>query len=90
MLRRTIIFLIVLLLLSNVYIFVNTIRLGGDINHFEKEIKTLHQENLSLENEAYQLDSLQYAASLAAELDFSKKSQPFYLESLKYALKPNP
>ncbi|MBI4226237.1 hypothetical protein HY612_03950 [Candidatus Roizmanbacteria bacterium] len=60
-------------------------KLSDKINHFEKEIKNLHQENLTLENKIYAVDSLQYAASIAAQFDFNQKAQPMYLENLKYA-----
>ncbi len=74
------------LVVVNIFIFVNSIGLSDNINKFESDTKTLHQENLNLENEVYQIDSLQYAASVAASLNFSQKAQPIFLENLKYAL----
>lgn len=83
---KYIIWTIFLILLSaNVYIFVHSIKLANEINRFEKEMRAFHQENLILENKIYEVDSLQYAASMAARLDFSEKAQPLYLENLKYA-----
>ena len=72
-------------LMANVLVFLNSLKLADQINHYEKGFKSLHQENLSLQNQVYEVDSLQYAASLAAELNFSQKAQPEYLENLKYA-----
>ncbi len=45
----------------------------------------LHQENLNLENDVFKVDSLQYATSIASEMDFTQKSDVMYLEDLKYA-----
>ncbi len=74
------------LLATNIFIFLHSIKLSDEINHFEKEISALHQENLQLANKIYAVDSFQNAASLAAQLDFTKKAQPVYLDDLKYAL----
>ncbi len=74
------------LLVCNVFIFLHSIELSDEINHFENEIARLHQENLNLSDKIYEVDSFQHAASLAAQLDFSKKAQPLYLDDLKYAL----
>lgn len=90
MIKRLIALTIFALLVGNLYIFVHTIQLSDDINRFEKEIRNIHQENLTLENKVFEVDSLRYAASLAAELDFSNKSEPFYLERLRYAFKTQP
>ena len=75
------------LLFVNIFIFVRSIALGSEINFYEKEIKKVHQENIELSNKTYEIDSLQYAASLAARLEFTQSVKPFYLEGLnKYAL----
>lgn len=70
---------------ANIYIFIQSIKLSDKINRFEKEIKILHQENLTLENKIYDVDSLKYASSMAAQLEFIQKAQPVYLENLQYA-----
>lgn len=75
-----------ILITVNIFVFVHSIKLSDEINQFEAETKTLHQENSSLENQMYQIDSLQYAASVAASFNFTQKAQPVYLENLKYAL----
>lgn len=76
-----------LLISVNVFIFLSGMKLSKQINYFEKETKRLHQENIDLEKKAYEADSLQYAASVAAQLDFTKKAEPYFLENLRYALK---
>jgi len=73
---------------ANVAIFVHSIRLSDEINRFERDLKTVHQENLSLEKKVNEIDSLRFADSIAASLGFVKKAQPLYLDHLKYAKKP--
>lgn len=75
-----------ILLFSNVAIFISSMYLGDEVNRFDSETKQLTQENAALEKEVYQAQSLQYAASLSAGLNFTKQSQPVFFENLKYAL----
>lgn len=75
------------LVVANIFVFVSQMRLGEDINYYEKEVRRLHQENIELEKKAYAANSLQYAASKAAEMEFVKKTEPYFLENLRYALK---
>ena len=77
----------ILLLGANIYIFLSGMDLSQKINTYEKETKRLHQENIDLEAKAYEANSLQYAASRAADLDFTKKAEPYFLENLHFALK---
>lgn len=83
--KNTLLVLLFTLVAINVYIFVAGMYLSDDINRFDLEIKKLTRENLMLERQVYEAQSLQYAASLSAKLDFTKKSQPIFFESLKYA-----
>ncbi|OGK62324.1 hypothetical protein A2334_02115 [Candidatus Roizmanbacteria bacterium RIFOXYB2_FULL_38_10] len=83
--RQGIYVLFILIAAANLYLFVAGMYLSDDINRFDNSIKKLTQENLQLEKEVYQVESLQYAASLSAHLDFTEKSQPVYFENLKYA-----
>ena len=76
---------IAILLIGNAYIFVNSIRLGNQITSYEKDIKTLYTANMDLENKAYSMDSLQFAASIAAQLNFTQAKEPLYLNGLNYA-----
>ncbi len=76
------------LIAANIYIFVSSIRLGAVINHFENEIVKLDLENRELENKSFQVDSLQYASSVAAQLKFDHEAPPLYLKSANYAFKP--
>lgn len=77
----------VVLLVANIYIFLSGMNLSEKINTYEKETRRLHQENIDLEAKAYEANSLQYASSRAAELDFTKKAEPYFLDNLRVALK---
>lgn len=74
------------LVIVNIGIFVKSIVLGADMNRYELETKKLAAENLDLENQMYEMDSLSFAASQAAKLNFTQSANPIYLENLKYAL----
>ena len=39
---------IIVLLLCNIFVFLKSIKLGDEINKYEKEITRLHQENSTL------------------------------------------
>ncbi len=80
-------FFLMILVITNIGLFVSSIKLGQDINTFEREIRRLHQVNTELEKEVSYYDSYQFAASQAASLGFIKKSIPLYLENLRYAFK---
>lgn len=75
------------LLIGNMYLFVTGMRLGSEISSFEKKIATLHLENSELEKKTYTIESLSYAASMAATMDFTKKVTPLYLDNATYAMK---
>lgn len=77
---------LVALIIGNIYTFVSGIELASEISYFEKESKTLHQENIELERKATAINSFQNAASLAASLDFVKQAAPVYLNNLPQAL----
>lgn len=83
--KNLIIMLFAVLLMANVMVFLNSLTLGDKINDYEKKIKSLKQENLTLQNKVDEVNSLRYAAAKAEEMNFVKKAQPEYLENLKYA-----
>lgn len=76
-----------LLLAGNTYVFAKGVELGERIHSYELEISQLKKDNLQLEAQIYQAESISYAASLAAYLDFDKKSEPVFFAERKYALK---
>ena len=73
------------LIFFNGYTFVCGIQSASDFNQMEEKIISLRRENRELETKVYEMDSLEYAASRAADLSFVKKVTPMYLESFKYA-----
>jgi len=74
------------IIVSNIYIFVSGINLSNEISKYEKDTMILHKENIELEKISTGDVSFQKAASLAAELDFTKKAVPIYLNNLAVAL----
>lgn len=79
--------LFLVLIAANLYIFVSGMNISQQISYLDQETKRLHKENLSLQKKAYEADSLQFAASVAAQLDFDQKAEPFFLENLGFALR---
>lgn len=75
-----------ILIAGNIYIFLGGMTLSNEIGRYEKETVRLNLENIDLEKKVYELSSFRYAASMAAQLSFTKKSQPLYLDDIKYAL----
>ncbi len=80
-----IIILFIFLSVTNVYIFFAGITSSNKLLKMEEKLKKLKEKNLQLESRLSRVDSLDYAASVAAQMDFNKKIVPTYLESLKYA-----
>lgn len=58
------------LLFGNVYVFINGVQLSDKVHFYESEVTKLRQENIRLEKHVYKFDSISYAASIAAELDY--------------------
>lgn len=73
------------LIAANMFVFTNGVKLSDEINFYERELKALRNENVDLEKKVYKVDSITNAASLAAELDFSNKSEPVYIGQKGYA-----
>lgn len=62
-------------------------KVSEKITFYEIETKKLKQNNIELEKKAFVANSLQRAASVAAELKFTKKAEPYFLDNLRVALK---
>lgn len=75
------------LLVLNIWVFTKGIHLSNDISKFEHKTNVLKKENMELEAQLYDINSLKYTSSIAANLDFSKKAEPYFLDNLKVALK---
>lgn len=72
---------------AHISLFVSGITLSDEINKYDNMTKNFKQENIDLETKLYSVESLAYAASEAAKLDYTKKTSPLYLESLGIAMK---
>ncbi len=81
-----VVILLPVLVAANMYLFVSGISLGDQINYFEGQTTVLHEKNVELTRQTSYFDSLQYAASMAATLNFVNDSKPMVLSNLKYAL----
>lgn len=73
------------LIAANIFVFVMSMKQSQDIQDFETKTHRLKLENSDLEEAMYNVNSLQYAASKAAELSFTAKAKPIYLHPLGVA-----
>jgi cell division protein FtsL len=73
------------LIAGNIFVFVSSMKLSGQIEWYEQKIGSLSQENLQLQQNAYEANSLTRAASVAASLDFTHKASPYYLAHPEFA-----
>ncbi len=74
------------LMAGNIYVFITGVSLSEDIHRFETEIEQLRQENIELETKVFKAESIEYAASLAADLDYTEKTEPVFFDNdTKYA-----
>ncbi|OGK37675.1 hypothetical protein A3F03_03430 [Candidatus Roizmanbacteria bacterium RIFCSPHIGHO2_12_FULL_41_11] len=74
-----------ILIAINIAVFVNGLTLSDELNYYESQITKLRQDSLELEKRVYKYDSVTYAASIAAELDFTFQEQTIYLKTPGYA-----
>ncbi len=85
LIRNTTIALFFVLLTANIFAFVMSMKQSQSIQTFEQQTHSLNLQNSELEESMYNMNSLQYAASRAAELAFTKQAQPRYLQSIEVA-----
>ncbi|MEK7071200.1 MAG: hypothetical protein AAB966_05300 [Patescibacteria group bacterium] len=83
----TIWFLFTLLIGANIVVFVSQMQLSERLTKYESGLRNVKQENLLLEQKAVETNSLEYASSMAAEMNFTKKAELNFLENLQFALK---
>lgn len=84
-LNQAIIGLFFVLLIANIFAFVVSMQQGQSIQTFEEKTHALNLENSDLEESMYNINSLQYAASRAAELAFTQQAHPRYLQNIEVA-----
>ncbi len=83
--KQTIWFIFMFLVMANAYLFINGMKMSHEINQYESQIQAIHKQNLDLEKKAYLAESLTYATSMAAQLQFTKKLTPMYLQDKAFA-----
>ncbi len=74
-----------ILIVANVFAFLISMSRSQSIQTYEEQTGTLKLANSDLEEMMYDANSLQYAASRAADLSFTVKAQPYYLHSIGVA-----
>jgi len=82
---RTTGFIMIGLIVLNLFVMISGIVISDEINNFEQKTDKLHKINLTLEKEVANLSSLKFAAEQAKEFDFTNSSTPQYIDQLKYA-----
>lgn len=74
------------LIVGNVYLFIYGVKLTDEINFYESKVNELRADNIRLEKKVFKFDSVTYAASLAAELDYTaNNTETIYLNQPGYA-----
>jgi len=86
--KSTIYIVFLALIFANFSIFASSISISQKITYYESESQKLHQENIELERQAYEVNSLQHIASEAANLQFTQQTKPMYIDNLKVARLP--
>lgn len=76
----------ILLLLTNILVFAQTMTLTNNMTTLEEEIKDLRTDNASLEKDLYSKYSLEQLNLIAEDLGFTKTAEPLFLENNEYAL----
>lgn len=76
------------LMIGNIYVFITGVTLSDRIHTYENEISKLRQENIVLETKVFKHESITYAASVAADLEYTKQAEPVFFDTTanKYAL----
>ncbi len=79
-------FVLLILAVVNIYVFVSGLSLQGEMSYYEKETYRIKQENLDFQEKVFEANSLQYAASKAADLEFTRRAEPYNLAKPEFAL----
>ena len=85
--KKTVWLVLAILIVVNFVFFLKKEFLSRRIEFYEKEIIVLNNKNSELNQAVLKLDSLNYAASMAAKLGFVKKAEPIVLDKLFYAFR---
>ncbi len=77
--------ILLILVIANALIIVRGLKLSDEIYRFESQTKNIKKQNSELEKKLYDASSLQYAASQAARLGYTKNAPAYSLTVLKQA-----
>lgn len=75
------------LVIFNVYFFVNTMTFGEKALKIEQALSTIRNENSELEKKLTTVDSIHNLQKRAQQLGFTKKSSLIRIDNLQYALR---
>ena len=73
------------LILANVYFFLNGINLSMQISSYDSNISLLKDQNTELERKGIAASSYTRAQDLAKQLNFTKQASPVYIETMVVA-----
>lgn len=85
-LKKIILSVFGILLAANVYVFMNGVHLSNNVAYYESQVTKLRKENILLEKQVYKFDSISYAASIAAELQYTPAKNMIYVTKPGFAL----
>ncbi|NCO88639.1 hypothetical protein AUK04_00270 [Candidatus Roizmanbacteria bacterium CG2_30_33_16] len=77
--------ILLILIITNAFIIISGLKLSDEIYRFEFQTKNIKKQNSELEKKLYDASSLQYAASQAAQLGYTKNAPAYSLTVLKRA-----
>lgn len=73
------------LIIFNLFVVISGIVISDEINNFEQKTDNLRKANLTLEKKVANLSSIKFALEQAEKYGFTNKTEPQYLDQLKYA-----
>ncbi len=79
----------VFLVIFNIGIFYFSLTLTDKIAQYEKKIDEIHHENINLEKQLSDFQSLEFASKISKSLGFVSQSQLIFLNQINYAFLPN-
>lgn len=77
--------LFIAMLIANIVVFAQSVRLSDQLVHLENETRELQKQNAQLQQKVYTSSSLSNLGDLADQLGFTKEAEPVHLDSSEYA-----
>lgn len=81
--------LIIFLIIFNIGFFYFSLTLTDKIAYYENKIEEIHHENINLEKELSNLESLNFALKITKDFGFTNITEPIFLEKVNYAFLSN-